>query len=62
MKGASEGGQKRMNEENDGRIRETQEKCFREYIEIRARERLALSGSCGWVCREWLLDSDNKSG
>lgn len=51
-----------MNEENDGRIRETQEKCFREYIEIRARERLALSGSCGWVCREWLLDSDNKSG
>lgn len=27
-------------------------KGFRVYIEIRARERLALSGSCGRVCRE----------
>lgn len=25
---------------------------FREYTDIRARERLALSGRCGWVCRE----------
>lgn len=43
------GRQRQMDEGADSRVGDNWEKDFREYIEIRARKRLSLSGSCGWI-------------